>query len=56
MPDDRPLTMEQWLEVPVHRSISSTELFAGERVVIIRHGTEEYRLRLTASGNLILTK
>jgi hemin uptake protein HemP len=29
---------------------------AGERVVIIQHGTEEYRLRVTAAGKLILTR
>jgi hemin uptake protein HemP len=45
-----------WSGVPVHRSISSRELMAGERVIIIRHDREEYRLRLTASGKLILTK
>jgi hemin uptake protein HemP len=31
-------------------------LLAGERVIIIRHGTEENRLRITASDKLILTK
>jgi hemin uptake protein HemP len=45
-----------WSGVPVHRSISSRELMAGEHVIIIRHEKEEYRLRLTASGKLILTK
>ena len=29
---------------------------AGETVIIIQHGKDEYRLRLTASGKLILTK
>jgi hemin uptake protein HemP len=45
-----------WTEIPVHRSISSKELMAGEQVIIIRHGQEDYRLRLTASGKLILIK
>jgi hemin uptake protein HemP len=45
-----------WTEVPVHRQISSAELMAGERVIVIQHGTEEYRLRITASNRLILTK
>ena len=45
-----------WIEAPVHRSITSKDLLAGEHVIIIRHGQEEYRLRLTASGKLILTK
>ena len=38
-------------QIPVHRSITSNDLMAGERVIIIRHDREEYRLRLTASGN-----
>jgi hemin uptake protein HemP len=46
----------RWIEIPVHRSITSKDLMAGEHVIIIRHGQEEYRLRLTASGKLILTK
>ena len=45
-----------WVDAPVHRSISSHDLMAGERVIIIRHGKDEYRLRLTASDKLILTK
>jgi hemin uptake protein HemP len=40
----------------VTRSISSDELLAGQRMIIIRHGSEEYRLQLTGSGKLILTK
>jgi hemin uptake protein HemP len=46
----------RWTEIPVHRSITSNDLMAGGRVIIIRHDREEYRLRLTASGKLILTK
>jgi hemin uptake protein HemP len=45
-----------WLDAPIHRSIASHELMGGERVIIIRHGKDEYRLRLTASDKLILTK
>ena len=29
---------------------------AGRRVIVIRHGAEEYRLRITGAGKLILTK
>lgn len=29
---------------------------AGQRVVIIQHGEQEYRLQITRSGKLILTK
>ena len=31
-------------------------IFRGAREVILLHGTEEYRLKLTAAGKLILTK
>jgi hemin uptake protein HemP len=34
----------------------STALLAGHRELRIRHGSDVYRLRLTASGKLILTK
>ena len=34
----------------------STALLAGHRELRIRHGSDTYRLRLTASGKLILTK
>jgi hemin uptake protein HemP len=45
-----------WMRAPLHRAISSHDLMAGERVIIIRHGKDEYRLRVTASNKLILTK
>jgi hemin uptake protein HemP len=38
-----------------HR-IESRDLFAGTREVTIGHGSETYRLRLTAQNKLILTK
>jgi len=41
---------------PAPLVVDSTELFAGRREVIIRHGTDAYRLRITASNKLILTK
>ena len=28
---------------------------AGQRMILIRHGNEEYRLQVTGSGKLILT-
>jgi hemin uptake protein HemP len=34
----------------------SAELFGTAREVVIEHGGEEYRLRLTRQGKLILTK
>ena len=41
---------------PVPRTITSEELMGGGRVIIVRHGNDEYRLRITAAGKLILTK
>jgi hemin uptake protein HemP len=36
--------------------IDSVTLMAGRRELIIRHGSDLYRLRITASNKLILTK
>ncbi|MHC4049983.1 hemin uptake protein HemP [Bradyrhizobium sp. 25ACV] len=36
--------------------IDSRELFAAEREIIIAHGEDSYRLRLTSQNKLILTK
>ncbi|WP_225669693.1 hemin uptake protein HemP [Bradyrhizobium hereditatis] len=36
--------------------IDSRELFASEREIIIAHGADNYRLRLTSQNKLILTK
>ncbi len=41
---------------PDRRLCTSEDLFHGAREVVIRHGSEEYRLRITRSGKLILTK
>lgn len=38
------------------RRYSSRLLFDGSREVLILHGGEEYRLRITRAGKLILTK
>ncbi len=37
-------------------AVDSVTLMGGRRELIIRHGTETYRLRVTASNKLILTK
>ena len=37
-------------------SIDSAQLMAGRRELLIRHGASTYRLRVTASEKLILTK
>ena len=36
--------------------LDSRELFAVEREIIIAHGEDNYRLRLTSQNKLILTK
>jgi hemin uptake protein HemP len=36
--------------------IASEQIMKGKREIIIQHSLEEYRLRITASGKLILTK
>jgi len=38
------------------RMILSQDLFAGEKLILVRHEQETYRLQVTASGKLILTK
>jgi hemin uptake protein HemP len=40
----------------VENRINSGELFAATREITIAHGTDVYRLRLTAQNKLILTK
>ena len=36
--------------------IESTDLFQGEREIVIVHQEKEYNLRITRNGKLILTK
>ena len=38
------------------RRLKVSELLAGEREAILEHNGQDYRLRITASGKLILTK
>jgi hemin uptake protein HemP len=37
-------------------TVSSDQLLAGGRQLVIQHGREQYRLYLTSSNKLILTK
>lgn len=41
-------------EVPI--VVESQTLFRGHKEIRIRHGDEEYRLRITSNGKLILNK
>jgi len=43
-------------DAPVIRSIESIDLLQGGRERLIRHGASTYRLRVTNSEKLILTK
>ncbi|HEX4193258.1 MAG TPA: hemin uptake protein HemP [Stellaceae bacterium] len=52
-PDLPPPTDENTAEP---RIVSSESLLAGQRELLIQHGAERYRLRLTASNKLILVK
>ena len=38
------------------RIIASHALFADQHEIVIVHGADEYRLRITKAGKLILTK
>lgn len=38
------------------KTIASEVLFAGKRELLIQHASENYRLRITNQGKLILTK
>ena len=41
---------------PAPRTLTTVELFAGRREIVIVHGDAEYRLRITRANKLILTK
>ena len=43
-------------EGPEPRRVTSEALLGGEKVLMIEHGAELYRLRQTHAGKLILTK
>jgi hemin uptake protein HemP len=43
-------------ERPGRRVVSSADLFGNARELVIVHGAEEYRLRITRADKLILTK
>jgi hemin uptake protein HemP len=52
--DNRPDPEQTAARTP--RTVSSRDLLGGERLLVIQHEEEVYRLQLTAAGKLILTK
>ncbi len=59
--DKRPLNVPTFEEASIiprtgRRRIKSSFVFQGRRVVVIVHEAEEYILRITRNGKLILTK
>ena len=52
--DDWPAVVRLTSKMP--RTVSSRDLFGGQKLVIIRHAQDDYRLQMTAAGKLILTK
>jgi hemin uptake protein HemP len=51
----RPLERERGTKTPGPR-INSVQLLAGQKKLTIEHAGEDYLLRITKSGKLILTK
>ncbi|MBN8919843.1 MAG: hemin uptake protein HemP [Rhizobiales bacterium] len=50
-----PAALRRSVEI-VNDRLESRDLFVGTREIIIVHGEDHYRLRLTAQNKLILTK
>lgn len=42
--------------LPPLRSLRSEDILQGQKEIVIEHGGQRYRLRVTAAGKLILTK
>lgn len=55
-PDDYELPLKHGPTPVARPRVHSTELFGTAHEVVIEHAGEEYRLRLTRQGKLILTK
>lgn len=57
---DRPAARGQAAPAPATalalRRYESTELFGARNVILIRHAEQDYVLRVTRNGKLILTK
>jgi hemin uptake protein HemP len=55
-PLDIAFSAKQEITPALRQRLQSAELFGTAREVVIEHAGEEYRLRLTRQGKLILTK
>ncbi|MDI1232306.1 MAG: hemin uptake protein HemP [Methylobacter sp.] len=55
-PLDLALSAKQGIAPPLRPRLHSVTLFGTAREIVIEHAGEEYRLRLTRQGKLILTK
>lgn len=55
-PSSVPVQAPIALEKAATTAWRSDQLLVGQREVLIQHGTETYRLRLTRAGKLILYK
>ena len=56
---DKPIRDVSAVDLPSSsplREINSSSLLQSEKEILIRHGDEVYRLRLTKNGKLILQK
>ena len=53
---ERPAGCENAPAGPRQRRVSAADLFGRCREVVIVHGRDEYRLRITKNDKLILTK
>ncbi len=53
---DFSVSSKQSIGPDLRQRLHSAELFDKAREVVIEHGGEQYRLRLTRQGKLILTK
>lgn len=55
-PEELPTTSLQAQKTSQIRRCDSRDLFGGARELLIEHAGNEYRLRLTSQGKLVLTK
>lgn len=55
-PNDKDRSAAVQPAAKITRTIPSRDLLGSDRLVIIRHEQEDYRLQVTATGKLILTK